>query len=155
MYILKPITDIQEISFLSRNIAVPTCEICFRDDSTNEVICKRLPNIVWNFNDDNWEEADYDWEDDIGITSPTVNDDFNDIKFTMEDHPNFLVEGHFYDIEVKQIDSKEIYFKDRVFVTAQTIDQTDNKYYEIAKGDYKTPPETDSNFKKRNDYIVL
>lgn len=155
MYILKPITSLQDISFLSRNDAVVTAEVCFRDDSTNETICRRLPSLVWNFNEDNWEEADYQWQDDVGVDAPIETNDFNVMRFEFSDYPDFLTEGHFYDIEVKNYDSQEVYFKDRVFVTAQTIDQTENKYYEISKGDYKTPPETDDDFKKRNDYIIL
>ena len=155
MYILKPISTDQTISFLSRNDAIFTAEICFRDDSTNEVECRRLPSLVCNTNDDNWEEADYDWDTNIGLETPTEQNDYNVIIFEFEDNPDFLVEGHFYDIEVRNFDSKEVYFKDRVFVTAQVVDQTENKYYKIAKGDYKTPPETDSDFKKRNDYIIL
>lgn len=155
MYILKPISTEQRISFLSRNDVVLTAEICFRDDSTNEVECVRLPGLVWNTNDDNWEEADYYWNSNIGIETPTEQNDYNVAILEFTDNTDFLVEGHFYDIEIKNIDSKEVYFKDRVFVTAQVVNQTENKYYKIAKGDYKTPPETDSDFEKRNDYIIL
>ena len=82
-----------------------------------------------------------------------------------------LVEGHFYDIklysdpnfwntnyflwelynEFWNIDTTNIVdiFKDRIFCTDQEIDQMDNLYYELNKGQYIT----DNSY--NNDYIVI
>ena len=82
-----------------------------------------------------------------------------------------LVEGHFYDIklysdpnfwntnyflwelynEFWNIDTTNIVdiFKDRIFCTDQEIDQMDNLYYELNKGQYVT----DNSY--NNDYIVI
>ena len=82
-----------------------------------------------------------------------------------------LVEGHFYDIklysdpnfwntnyflwelynEIWNIDTTNIVdiFKDRIFCTDQEIDQMDNLYYKINKGQYIT----DNSY--NNDYIVI
>jgi len=82
-----------------------------------------------------------------------------------------LVEGHFYDIklysdpnfwntnyflwelynEIWNIDTTNIVdiFKDRIFCTDQDIDQMDNLYYELNKGQYIT----DNSY--NNDYIVI
>ena len=82
-----------------------------------------------------------------------------------------LVEGHFYDIklysdpnfwntnyflwelynEFWNIDTTNIVdiFKDRIFCTDQDIDQMDNLYYELNKGQYIT----DNSY--NNDYIVI
>jgi hypothetical protein len=82
-----------------------------------------------------------------------------------------LVEGHFYDIklysdpnfwntnyflwelynEIWNIDTTNIVdiFKDRIFCTDQEIDQMDNLYYELNKGQYIT----DNSY--NNDYIVI
>lgn len=82
-----------------------------------------------------------------------------------------LVEGHFYDIklysdpnfwntnynlwelynEFWNIDTTNILdiFKDRIFCTDQEIDQMDNLYYELNKGQYIT----DNSY--NNDYIVI
>ena len=82
-----------------------------------------------------------------------------------------LVEGHFYDIklysdpnfwntnyflwelynEIWNIDTTNIVdiFKDRIICTDQDIDQMDNLYYELNKGQYIT----DNSY--NNDYIVI
>lgn len=82
-----------------------------------------------------------------------------------------LVEGHFYDIklysdpndwatnyflwevynEIWNIDTTNIVdiYKDRAFCTDQDIDQMDNLYYDINKGQYIT----DNSY--NNDYIVI
>ena len=82
-----------------------------------------------------------------------------------------LVEGHFYDIklysdpnfwntnyflwelynEFWNIDTTNIVdiLKDRIFCTDQEIDQMDNLYYELNKGQYIT----DNSY--NNDYIVI
>ena len=82
-----------------------------------------------------------------------------------------LREGHFYDIklysdpnfwntnyslwelynEFWNIDTTNIVdiFKDRIFCTDQEIDQMDNLYYELNKGQYVT----DNSY--NNDYIVI
>jgi len=82
-----------------------------------------------------------------------------------------LVEGHFYDIklysdpnfwntnyflwelynEFWNIDTTNIVdiFKDRIFCTDQEIDQMDNLYYKLNKGQYIT----DNSY--NNDYIVI
>ena len=82
-----------------------------------------------------------------------------------------LVEGHFYDIklysdpnfwntnyflwelynEIWNIDTTNIVdiFKDRIFCTAQDIDQMDNLYYNLNKNQYIT----DNSY--NNDYIVV
>ena len=82
-----------------------------------------------------------------------------------------LVEGHFYDIklysdpnfwntnyflwelynEIWNIDTTNTVdiFKDRIFCTDQEIDQMDNLYYELNKGQYIT----DNSY--NNDYIVI
>ena len=155
MYILRPIDTTQQISFLTRDTIVYTAEACFRDDQTNEEVCLRLPSLVWGTNDDNWEEADYDWESIVGVSTPTETNDFNVLTIEFEYNPSFLKEGHFYDLEVKNVDDGEVYFKDRIFVTAQEIDQSENKYYKISKNDYVEPTTDNEDYNNRNDYIVL
>lgn len=152
--LLKPILTTQSILFLSRNTIVD-CKACFRDDQTNEIVCFDLASLIWNVNNDQWQLADYTWNSDNGIYQPTEQNDYNEIKFEFSEHPDFLVESHFYDLEITNKITNEVYYKDRVFVTAQTIEQTENKYYKISKGDYVTPPEVDADFVSRNDYIVL
>lgn len=156
MYILKPIDTEQRISFLGREGIIGTAIACFRDDQTNEKVCVRLPGLLWNTNDDNWEEADYDWESNIGVEEPTETNDFETLIMEFEYYPSFLKEGHFYDLEIYNADNpKDVYFKDRVFVTAQTVEQLQGNYYEINKGEYKNVQTENEDFKKRNDYIVL
>lgn len=156
MYILKPIDTIQSFSFIARERIIRTAIACFRDDQTNEEVCIRLPGLLWNTNVDNWEEANYEWESIVGVADPTATNDFDVITFEMDEHPSFLKEGHFYDFKVyNEDDPRDVFFKDRIFITEQVIDQLESKYYKIAKGDYKQIETNDTDFNKRNDYIVL
>lgn len=59
-----------------------------------------------------------------------------------------LKEGRYYDLTIKNSDSDVIY-KDKVFCTAQTVDQSNNDYYTINKDVYTTDTSYD------NDYIIL
>lgn len=156
MYILKPIDTDQVISFIARELTIRTAIACFRDDQTNEEVCLRIPGLLWNTNVDNWEEANYDWESETGISDPTETNDFDVMQFNMEYHAGFLKEGHFYDLKIYNEDNPiEVYFKDRIFITAQPINQSLEQHYQINKGDYKEIKTDNDDFKKRNDYIVL
>ncbi|NDG52007.1 MAG: hypothetical protein EBY39_03125 [Flavobacteriia bacterium] len=139
MKVLKPTTDEQTFYIIPRLYFVND-EIEFRDDQTNEVV-KYTPTIV--------KENDF-----LKITGV-----FN------------LREGHFYDVALKldydlwqeanvkwELSAEtwdepnkafDYYSVEKVFCTAQTIDQNMHKEYSINKGVYKTDDSFD------NDYIVL
>ncbi len=59
-----------------------------------------------------------------------------------------LKEGRYYDMLITKTDGTVIY-KDKVFCTAQTVDQTTNDYYTINKDVYTSDASYD------NDFIVL
>jgi len=61
-----------------------------------------------------------------------------------------LVEGRFYDLTVKQ--GASVIYKDKIFCTDQTINQTNNDYYSINQGAYTVPTGTDA---YDNDYIII
>jgi len=85
-----------------------------------------------------------------------------------------LVEGHFYDLELfasydywntnyslwqnydvlwqEDAGFKGIIYKDRIFCTDQTINQTNNNYYDINSGEYTFDETTGSH---DNDYIIV
>jgi len=75
--------------------------------------------------------------------SPTT--DKNYMKF---DQALTLKEGRFYNMLITKADGTVIY-KDKVFCTAQTVDQTDNDYYTINKDVYTSDTSHD------NDFILL
>ena len=58
-----------------------------------------------------------------------------------------LVEGRFYDLTVKE--GTSIIYKDKIFCTDQTIDQSNNDYYSVNEGEYTTENSYD------NDYIII
>lgn len=58
-----------------------------------------------------------------------------------------LTEGEFYTLEV--LISGNVIYKDRVFCTDQTINQSTNNYYSVNSGQYTTENSFD------NDYIIL
>lgn len=58
-----------------------------------------------------------------------------------------LTEGEFYILEVKN--GTNVIYKDKVFCTTQTINQSNNDYYSVNKDVYTTEDSYD------NDYIIL
>lgn len=138
MKVLKPTTDEQTFYFIPKEYNI-TNAVNFRDDQTNEVV----------------------------IYTPTMVKENDFIKVTGVFN---LIEGHFYDLSVginydvwnenidiwnfstdiwdlpKLVDYLSI---DKVFCTAQEIDQNKHLEYSINKGEFKTQ-NTHS-----NDYIVL
>ena len=58
-----------------------------------------------------------------------------------------LTEGRFYDLTIKE--GTDVIYKDKVFCTDQTINQTTNDYYSINKDEYVQEDSFD------NDYIIL
>lgn len=58
-----------------------------------------------------------------------------------------LKEGRFYDLTL--LDGTDVIYKDKVFCTAQTIDQSANDYYTINDSEYTTDTSYD------NDFIIL
>ena len=61
-----------------------------------------------------------------------------------------LVEGRFYDLTVKE--GSSVIYKDKIFCTDQTINQTNNDYYKVNEGAYTVPTGTDA---YDNDYIII
>jgi len=61
-----------------------------------------------------------------------------------------LVEGRFYDLTVKQ--GSSVIYKDKIFCTDQTINQSNNDYYSVNDGAYTVPTGTDA---YDNDYIII
>jgi|TARA_B110000967_G_C18819391_1_gene527828 hypothetical protein len=59
-----------------------------------------------------------------------------------------LKEGRFYDLKVIEISSTDIVYKDKIFCTAQSTDQSNNEYYSVNKDTYI---ENGGN----NDFIIL
>ena len=58
-----------------------------------------------------------------------------------------LTEGAFYMLEIKNAGA--VIYKDRVFCTDQTINQTNNDYYSVNDGEYVQEDSYD------NDYIII
>ena len=61
-----------------------------------------------------------------------------------------LVEGRFYDMTVKE--GTSVIYKDKIFCTSQTINQSNNDYYTVNSGEYTIPTGDD---KHDNDYIIV
>tara|TARA_R100000278_G_C5458890_1_gene160122 strand:- start:665 stop:1012 length:348 start_codon:yes stop_codon:yes gene_type:complete len=74
--------------------------------------------------------------------SPTTNKNYLQISQALT-----LKEGRYYDLTI--LDGTNVIYKDKVFCTAQTVDQSTNDYYTVNKDVYTTDTSFD------NDYIVL
>lgn len=74
--------------------------------------------------------------------SLTESGDYNVISESFS-----LKEGHYYDITITA--SGNVIYKDKIFCTDQTIDQSQNSYYTVNQSEYTTDTSYD------NDYIIL
>ena len=114
-----------------------------RDDSTNVTTVYEVNSAVTSGNYLTFDQA---------FSPVLVEGHFYDIKLYSD--PNFWNTNYFlwelYN-EIWNIDTTNIVdiFKDRIFCTDQEIDQMDNLYYELNKGQYIT----DNSY--NNDYIVI
>lgn len=80
----------------------------------------------------------------VSVT-PTTTTDKNYMSFDAVF--GTLTENDFYILEVKN--GSDVIYKDKVFCTDQTINQTNNDYYSINKDEYVQEDSFD------NDYIIL
>tara|TARA_B110000879_G_scaffold70515_1_gene98494 strand:- start:1054 stop:1482 length:429 start_codon:yes stop_codon:yes gene_type:complete len=117
--------------------------LSIRDDSTNVTETYEVTSAVTSGNYLTFDQ----------IFNPVLREGhFYDIKLYSD--PNFWNTNYFlwelYN-EFWNIDTTNIVdiFKDRIFCTDQEIDQMDNLYYELNKGQYVT----DNSY--NNDYIVI
>ena len=90
--------------------------------------------------------------DDSTDTVTTYSDivtttDVNHLSITQVFSPA-LVEGRFYDMVLKNV-SNEIIYTDKIFCTAQDIDQTQNQEYTVNSGQYISDTSFD------NDFIIV
>ena len=106
--------------------------IVVRDNSTNESYT--YTNINTSFSVNNYMSI-------INQGSGYVDSSSNTI----------LKEGRFYDLSVFGSSSTLLY-KDKIFVTNQTINQANNNYYDINSGEYTTDSQAAMN---DNDYIII
>ena len=74
--------------------------------------------------------------------SPTTNRNYLQISQALS-----LKEGRYYDLKI--LSGSNVIYKDKIFCTAQTVDQSSNDYYTINDSVYTTDTSFD------NDYIVL
>lgn len=77
--------------------------------------------------------------------TPTASTDGNYMSF--DGVFGTLTEGDFYTLDIKN--GTAVIYKDRVFCTDQTVNQTNNDYYSVNDGEYTTENSFD------NDYIIL
>lgn len=80
----------------------------------------------------------------VSVT-PTATTDKNYMSFDAVF--GTLTENDFYILDVKN--GSDVIYKDKVFCTDQTINQTNNDYYSINKDEYVQEDSFD------NDYIIL
>ena len=117
---LLPTTDSQTIKIIPR-VYSTNVTIKLRDDSTNEEITI--------------------------LPSATISRNYVELTSVFT-----LLEGHFYDLKIYNgqgsIDEFDIIYRDKIFCTSQSTDQSNNEYYTINKDVYK---EKSGN----NDFIIL
>ena len=117
---LRPTSDVQTINIIPR-VYSRDVTVKLRDDSTNNTVTFSLVGIRFK---------NY-----IQIT--TVFD---------------LKEGHFYDLKVYdaqgEIVDSNIIYRDKIFCTAQSTNQSNNEHYTVNKDVYKSKS-------GNNDFIIL
>jgi len=59
-----------------------------------------------------------------------------------------LKEGRFYDLKVIDTNTQNIIYKDKIFCTSQSTDQSNNERYSVNKDEYKSKS-------GNNDFIIL
>ena len=118
MKILTTSAGAQTVKIIPREY-VSTATMEIKDDQTNT-------NKIYN------------------ISPTTVNDDLS-IAVTFDP---VLVEGHYYNMTIKNSSNKVI-FKDKVFCTNQTLNQNNNDYYTVNESVYTTDNTYD------DDYIFI
>ena len=59
-----------------------------------------------------------------------------------------LKEGRFYDLKIIAVSDSQVIYKDKIFCTAQSTNQSNNEHYSVNKNTYK---EEGAN----NDFIIL
>tara|TARA_R110000765_G_scaffold251168_1_gene352610 strand:+ start:503 stop:859 length:357 start_codon:yes stop_codon:yes gene_type:complete len=118
MKILTTSAGAQTVKIIPREY-VSTATMEIKDDQTNT-------NTIYN------------------ISPTTVNDDLS-IGVTFDP---VLVEGHYYNMTIKNSSNKVI-FKDKVFCTNQTLNQNNNDYYTVNESVYTTDNTYD------DDYIFI
>jgi len=117
---LLPVTTSQTIKIIPR-VYSTTVTLKLRDDSTNETVTI-LPTAV---NLKNYIELSNVYD---------------------------LKEGHFYDLKIYNgqgvVTDLDIIYRDKIFCTTQSTNQTANEHYSVNKDEYK---EQSGN----NDFIIL
>jgi len=142
MIVLTTSTLTQSLSVIPRTYGVQFT-LSVRDDSTNVTASYEITNAITSGNYLNFDN----------IFNPIlVEGHFYDIRLYSD--PNFWntnyflweLYNEFWNIDTTNI---EVLYKDRLFCTDQEIDQMDNLYYKLNKGQYIT----DNSY--NNDYIVV
>tara|TARA_R110000823_G_scaffold222232_1_gene350576 strand:+ start:82 stop:510 length:429 start_codon:yes stop_codon:yes gene_type:complete len=142
MIVLTTSTLTQSISVIPREYGAQFT-LSVRDDSTNVTTSYEITNAITSGNYLNFDN----------IFNPIlVEGHFYDIRLYSD--PNFWntnyflweVYNEFWNIDTTNI---AVLYKDRLFCTDQEIDQMDNLYYNLNKGQYIT----DNSY--NNDYIVI
>jgi len=59
-----------------------------------------------------------------------------------------LKEGRFYDLKVIQTSTQKIIYRDKIFCTVQSTNQSNNEHYTVNKDQYKSKS-------GNNDFIIL
>lgn len=117
---LLPITDAQTIKIIPRVYSV-SVTIKLRDDSTNETV----------------------------TILPTALKQGNYIELT---NVYSLKEGRFYDLKIYNgqgvVSESDIIYRDKIFCTIQSTNQSNNEHYKVNKGAYKSK-------NGNNDFIIL
>lgn len=121
----------QNLKLIPREFA-SVLKITMRDSSTNE---------TFTYNNINTDASTF--KNYISIT--------NQDGYVDSDDNTILKEGRFYDLTVFK-SGNVIIFKDKIFCTDQTINQSNNNYYDINSGEYTTDSQAAMN---DNDYIII
>jgi len=139
MKILTTSTGDQTIRVIPRSYP-DDLTIIVRDDSTNTETTYVLDSMEWENSDEEWQAVEMNWNDAGGY--------YEENDYLVITNQYALTEGRFYDLTLKN-ELNEIIYKDKLFCTDQTIDESTNNYYTVNKDEYTVENTYD------NDYIIL
>jgi len=84
---------------------------------------------------------------DFSVTPTTVGNYLSIDNVYTSSGSGILKEGRFYNLTLES--GSNVIYRDKIFVTDQTINQATNDYYDMNDGDYTTENSYD------NDYIIV
>ena len=127
-----------------------------------EIISRKFElGLIWDEDDILWENHFVTWESvDLRVnirdeqTNETIS--YDELQYIYQPTTQYLkisggidlIEGHTYEFELVSITTGNVFHRNKIFATNQTIDQSQNEDYSINDGKY-------TEHSNENEFIIL